>query len=81
MRGIDDIRQITDKDEFIKMLAIDYAYAEDLTSNEYCSTDECFDESAQRALTVIEKAQELTGVKIDTEELGLNHFLYRSDGE
>ncbi|UEH02036.1 hypothetical protein [Staphylococcus gallinarum] len=81
MRDIDDIKQVTDKDEFINILAIEYASNIEQIADEWCGTDECFDDAAQSARDVIYKANELTGVVIDVEEYCLERFLKRSDGE
>ncbi|GEQ06988.1 hypothetical protein EKQ61_11185 [Staphylococcus gallinarum] len=81
MRGIDDIKQVTDKDEFINILAIEYASNIEQIADEWCGTGECFDDAMQSASDVIYKAYELTGVVIDTEEYCLERFLKRSDGE
>lgn len=81
MREIDDIKQVTDKDELINILVVEYASNMEQIADEWCGTDECFDDAAQSARDVICKAYELTGVEIDLEEHCLERFLIRSDGE
>ena len=79
MANIDNIKQVTDKDEFIKILAVEYAENIELLASEFCSTDECFENSAQDALNVINKAKELTGVEIDIDDLGSGYFFKERD--
>ncbi|AVQ36601.1 Uncharacterised protein [Staphylococcus kloosii] len=81
MRDIDDIKQVTDKDELINILAVEYTSNMEQIANEWCGTDECFDDTAQSARDVINKAYELTGIEIDLEGHCLERFLKRSDGE
>lgn len=81
MRDVDDIKQVTNKDELINILAVEYASNMEQIADEWCGTDECFNDAAQSARDVIYKANELTGVVIDIEEHCLERFLKRSDGE